>query len=210
MRPFSRAALIAFATSAMISGAIVSGPAQAATDPAATINHFYATLQQTMQHGAALGDNGRYQALAPAIHQDFNLGGMAQMAVGPSWASLSPAERQQVTDAFARYTIATYAQQFAKNGGEKFEVRGTQAMAYGTIVNTQIVPANGDPVSINYLLKQDGNSWKVADIYLMGTISQLATLRSQFTAVISRAGAQGLVDTLNQKTASLVASLAAS
>lgn len=210
MRPFSRAALIAVATGAMISGAVVSGPARAATDPAATINDFYATLLKTMKQGQQLGQSGRYNALAPAIERDFDLGRMAQMAVGPSWASMSAAERQQVTAAFTRYTIATYAGQFAKDGGEKLEVHGIQAMPYGTIVDTQIVPASGDPVGINYLMKQDGGSWKVADIYLMGTISQLATLRSQFSSVILRAGAQGLVDTLNQKTASLVPASAAS
>jgi phospholipid transport system substrate-binding protein len=163
-----------------------------------------------MKQGPQLGEVGRYNALAPAIRQDFDLSGMAQMAVGPSWAKLSPAERQQVTDAFTRYTIATYANNFAKFGGEKLEVQGAKTMAYGTVVNTQLVQSNGEPVSINYLMRQSGGEWKVADIYLTGTISQIANLRSQFTSVISRDGAQGLVNTLNQKTASLVPNLAAS
>lgn len=205
MRLLSRAALIVFAA-----GMIASGAAQAATDPAATINDFYATLLQTMKQGPQLGETGRYNALAPAVRQDFDLGGMAQMAVGPSWAKLTPAERTQVTDAFTRYTIATYAGKFAKDDGEKLEVKGAKAMPYGTVVDTQLVQSNGDAVSINYLMRQNGKEWKVADIYLTGTISQIANLRSQFSAVILRGGAQELVATLNQKTASLVPNLAAS
>jgi phospholipid transport system substrate-binding protein len=205
MRLLSRAALIVFAA-----GMIASGAAQAATDPAATINDFYATLLQTMKQGPQLGETGRYNALAPAVRQDFDLGGMTQMAVGPSWAKLTPAERTQVTDAFTRYTIATYAGKFAKDDGEKLEVKGAKAMPYGTVVDTQLVQSNGDAVSINYLMRQNGKEWKVADIYLTGTISQIANLRSQFSAVILRGGAQELVATLNQKTASLVPNLAAS
>jgi phospholipid transport system substrate-binding protein len=205
MRLLSRTALIVFAVSA-----IAAGSARAATDPAATINDFYATLTQTMQRGPQLGDKGRYDALAPAVRQSFDLSSMAQMAVGPSWATLTPAQRQQVTDAFARYTIATWVDRFGKDKGEKLEVAGKQTMPYGTVVDTRIVKPDGNPVSINYVMRQNGNQWQVTDIYLEGTISQIANLRSQFSAVLSRDGAQGLADTLNRKAANLVPNLAAS
>jgi phospholipid transport system substrate-binding protein len=198
MRLLSRVAVTLFALCA-----IVSGSAQAATDPAATIKDFYATLTQTMKQGPALGEKGRYDALAPAVRQGFDLGAMTQMAVGPSWAKLSPAERQQVTEAFARYTIATYAERFSKDAGVTFAVGTQRTMPYGTVVDTQIVQPGGDKVSINYLMRQNGQQWQVADIYLQGTISQVATLRSQFGAVFLRDGAHGLIEALNRKASSL-------
>jgi phospholipid transport system substrate-binding protein len=198
MRLLSRVAVTLFALCA-----IVSGSAQAATDPAATIKDFYATLTQTMKQGPALGEKGRYDALAPAVRQGFDLGAMTQMAVGPSWAKLSPAERQQVTEAFARYTIATYAERFSKDAGVTFAVGTQRTMPYGTVVDTQIVQPGGDKVSINYLMRQNGQQWQVADIYLQGTISQVATLRSQFGAVFLRDGANGLIEALNRKASSL-------
>jgi phospholipid transport system substrate-binding protein len=198
MRLLSRVAVTLFALCA-----IVSGSAQAATDPAATIKDFYATLTRTMKQGPALGEKGRYDALAPAVRQGFDLGAMTQMAVGPSWAKLSPAERQQVTEAFARYTIATYAERFSKDAGVTFAVGTQRTMPYGTVVDTQIVQPGGDKVSINYLMRQNGQQWQVADIYLQGTISQVATLRSQFGAVFLRDGAHGLIEALNRKASSL-------
>jgi phospholipid transport system substrate-binding protein len=199
MRLLSRAALIVFAFSA-----IVTGSARAASDPTATIRDFYATLTQTMKNGPQLGEKGRYDALAPAIRQSFDLSAMAQLAVGPSWANLSPADRQQVTEAFARYTIATYANQFSKDSGVKFEIADQRAMPYGTLVDTQLVQSDGDKVAINYVMRQNGGQWQVADIYLKGTISQIATLRSQFSSVLLRDGAPGLIAALNRKTSTLV------
>jgi phospholipid transport system substrate-binding protein len=76
-------------------------------------------------------------------------------------------------------------------------------MPYGTVVDTQIVQPGGDKVSINYLMRQNGQQWQVADIYLQGTISQVATLRSQFGAVFLRDGAHGLIEALNRKASSL-------
>lgn len=208
MRLLSRTALAVFALCAIVAGSL--GPARAATDPVAAINDFYGALRQTMERGPQLGEKGRYDALAPAVRRNFDLTSMAQMAVGPSWTNLSAAERQQLTEAFARYTIATYVDHFARDDGQKLEVTGEQKMPYGTMVQTKIVQPGGDQTNVNYLMRQNGNGWQVADIYLAGTVSQIANLRSQFSAVLSRDGAQGLVDTLNRKTASLVPTLAAS
>jgi phospholipid transport system substrate-binding protein len=184
--------------------------ARAATGPEDTVRGFYATLLDTMRHGPALGQKGRYDALGPAIRRSFDLPAMARLAVGPGWARLTAAQQERVTEAFARYTIATYADRFDDYSGEKLEVTGQQAGAFGTLVDSRIVRSSGDPVSINYLMRRNGDVWQIADVYLTGTISQLASLRSQFSAVLAREGADGLVDTLNRKTEMLVANANAS
>lgn len=180
--------------------------ARAAAGPEDTIRGFYATLLDTMKHGSELGDRGRYQKLAPAIRKSFDLPVMSQMAVGPAWARFSPQQKQAVTDAFARYTIATYADRFDSYGGEKFEVTGERTTSYGTIVQSRLVQSNGKPVSIDYLMRRTGDEWGIADVYLTGTVSQVATLRSQFGAVLAQQGVDGLVATLNRKAEMLVAS----
>jgi phospholipid transport system substrate-binding protein len=205
MRLLGRTGLVVFVLCALVSGA-----ARAASDPAASVKNFYATLTQTMERGAQLGAKGRYEALAPAIRHGFDLAGMAQMAVGPSWGKLSQPEREQVTEAFARYTIATYAEHFNGASRERLEVGGAKQTPYGTIIETKITDAGGSATSVNYLMRQNGSEWQVADIYLQGTISQIANLRSQFSSVVLRGGARELVETLNRKTANLVPSIAAS
>jgi phospholipid transport system substrate-binding protein len=189
--------------------AVASGAARAAATPEATIQSFYATLLETMKKGPALGEKGRYDRLAPVIHSSFDLRDMAQMAVGLKWARFSPTEQQQVTDAFARYTIATYADNFSHYSGENFVVTGARKTPYGTLVDSQIVKSNGEPVSIDYLMHQNGDEWQIGDVYLTGTVSQVATLRAQFSAVLEQQGVQGLVDTLNHKAEMLVASSSA-
>ena len=78
MRLLSRAAIIVFVAGASSWARSSRGSARAASDPAATIRDFYATLTQTMKNGPQLGEKGRYDALAPAIRQSFDLGAMAQ------------------------------------------------------------------------------------------------------------------------------------
>jgi phospholipid transport system substrate-binding protein len=208
-RPFRRAArLLALALVGLIAVAGPSASGLAASAPQETVRSFYGALLGAMKDGATLGMRGRYERIAPAIQENFDLSYMTQMAIGPAWNTLSDAQKKQVSEAFARYLAATYAHNFASYSGEKFEVTGQQNTAYGTIVESRIVKSNGEPVSMNYLMRQHEGEWQVGDIYLTGAISQLATLRSQFTSVLQRQGVSGLITLLNSKAQNLLASSA--
>src|SRR5207245_3349468 len=41
--------------------------------------------------------------------------------------------------------------------------------------------------------------WQIADVYLDGTISEMATRRSEFAAILRAQGITGLIQTLNAK-----------
>ena len=176
-----------------------------AMKPDEVVRQFYSVLQQTMQNGPTLGPRGRYRQLEPEIRNDFDLGAMARLAVGVAWNNLSPEDRQRVSDAFARYITATYAQNFDSWSGETLEVTGTRNTGYGTIVDTRIDRPNDQPVEIDYLMRVNNGQWQIADVYLTGTISQVANLRSQFGAILSRQGVGGLIASLNSKADMLVA-----
>jgi phospholipid transport system substrate-binding protein len=186
-----------------ISVPAVSARAEAGADAVQTL---YATLLSVMQHGPALGANGRYAQIEPVVGRVFDLPLMTRLAVGPTWTGMNPAEQQQVTQAFGRYISAVYADRFDSYGGEKLEVTGSQQSAGGTIITSRIVKSNGDPVEINYLMRQSGAGWQIADIYLNGTISELATRRSEFSSILQTQGVNGLIATLNGKAAALGAS----
>jgi phospholipid transport system substrate-binding protein len=179
---------------------LVGGRALAAPpDAIDVVRGFYATLLQTMRQGPALGPAGRYEHLAPAVHDAFDLGFMTRLAVGPSWASLSSAEQQRVTEAFGRYVAATYADRFDRYSGERFEVADEKTFGGGQIVETRIVASDGKPVAIDYAMRRDGEGWRVSDVYLDGTISELAARRSEFSAILRDRGIAGLITALNEK-----------
>ena len=57
-------------------------------------------------------------------------------------------------------------------------------------------------------MRQNGGVWQIADVYLDGTISELATRRSEFAAILRTQGINGLIETLNAKAGTLVAARA--
>jgi phospholipid transport system substrate-binding protein len=140
----------------------------------------------------------------------FDVPFMARLAVGPYWDTLSPAQQQQIVVAFGRYVSATYADRFDSYSGEQLQVTGDEPYDGGTIVETRILKAGEEPVTINYMMRQHGGGWQISDVYLDGTISQLATQRSEFHSILARYGISGLISTLDRKVDLLTSSAARS
>ena len=134
----------------------------------------------------------------------FDLEQMTRLVVGARWSKMSAAEREQVVELFRRFSVSTYASEFTGYGGEQFEVGGDRDQAgLGTMVETRIVLKKDKPVALNYLLRQTPRGWKIIDVYLSGTISELATRRSEFSTVLQRGGADALVQLIEQRSAAL-------
>ena len=195
---------------ALLLGVAISAASAAApsVSPQDGLRSFYDTLLTTMKAGRTLGQSGRYARLAPVIGRLFDVPLMARLAVGSSWASLPPTQQQQVTEAFGHYISATYADRFDSYSGEQLQVTGEQPYGAEVIVQTRIVKANGDTVSLNYRMHENGGSWQIADVYMDGTISQLATQRSEFHSILQREGVDGLIMALNRKVDLLTRNLA--
>ena len=179
--------------------AVLSLPTLAAPSGSDTVQGLYDSLLSTMKNGRTLGQSGRFVQLEPVVRRSFDIATMARLAVGSSWATMSENQRQQVIDGFGRYISAIYADRFDSYSGQKLLVTDEQPAAAGIMVHSQIVKADGEPVRVEYLMRKNGDSWLIADIYLDGAISEVATRRSEFAAILKNEGVDGLIAALNRK-----------
>lgn len=187
---------------ALIATWALPGPAAAGdADPAVVpIRAFYDALLAAMKQADQLGVRGRYDKLAPVIRSTFDLPAMTRIAVGPEWTTIPPDQQAALLDNFARMTIATYANRFDGFSGQSFEVDPeVLSRNNGRIVRTRLVRPKEEPVTLNYLMRGAGESWRIVDIYLSGTISELATQRSEFSAILKSGGAAALIASLQQQ-----------
>ncbi len=196
-----RRSLLQLLATALVAGA-APGIARAETAPAVgTISTYYDTLLAVMKDATKLGLKGRYAKLDPAIRKAFNLPLMTRLSVGPDWTKLSSDVQQRLVAAFSDMSVATYAARFDGYSGEHFDVDPkTAPTAGGVIVSTKLVQTNGDPpVQLNYLMRDGDAGWQIVDVFLQGTISELATRRSEFSAVLRRDGPEALVQLIQRR-----------
>jgi len=190
--------------------AVMSPSIAAASTASDTVRGFYQTLLYNMQNGPSVGQRGRVARLAPVVPRVFDIPYMTQLAIGPAWATLPDPQRRQVMQAFERYITAVYAERFDKYSGERLEVIGEQPTSYGTMVKTQIVKASGEPVTLNYLMVNASGGPQIGDVYLSGTISELAARRADFSSTLRTQGVPGLIAALNNKALTLAPALSGS
>lgn len=177
--------------------------AQATSAAAAHIETYYQELMPTIRQAGRLTVRERDKRFAPAIAAAFDLATMTRLAVGPAWKSFSAAQQAAVQEAFTRFIVADYASQIDDYSGERFVVDPqTSPVSRGSaeIVKTRLLQPGGRTVNINYLVR----GGRVIDVYLNGTISDLATRRDEFASIIASGGADGLIKRLEDRTRSLL------
>jgi phospholipid transport system substrate-binding protein len=202
MTPHPRRALLAALAATSTALAL---PRTAQAQPAAVVEGFHATLLEIMRNARALGIQGRERRLRPVMEAAFNLPAMTRIAVGPPWSGFSQAEQAALVRAFSDWSIATYASRFDGYGGERFETLGETTLGNGDrLVRTQLLRPNDAPVQLNYLLRGGEGGWRIVDIYLTGTISELASRRAEFTALLREGGPARLLAELRRRTETLL------
>ena len=171
-------------------------PAQAA----AVVDRLHAALLDAMKRAGELGYAGRRESLAPVLAASFDFPFMSRLALGSEWRRLDETQRQRWVATFRDLSLATYAARFDGFSGESFVIDATEGAARDTVlVKTRLVRTDDEPVHLNYRLRRDGGSWRIIDIYMNETVSEVALRRSEFTEVLERSGFEALVAELETK-----------
>lgn len=174
--------------------------AQEVPSPTKPIEILYQNLISTMKKSKELGINGRFNKLAPVLQNTYDVPTMAKSSVGRSWENLQPTQKSEIINAFSRMMIATYASRFNGYDGEYFEINEIlDQPPSDKIIKTKIVPKTSKPVELNYIVRRDQESWRIIDVYLGGTISEIATRRAEFSSILKSSGPEGLVSSLQQQ-----------
>ncbi len=186
---------------------VAAAPAHAGS-ATTVISKFNKDLLTVMQSAETLGYEGRFEKLKPSVQATFDLDFMTRYSAGRHWKSLTEQEKTQLINAFSRLTIATYADRFNGYSGEKFHIIKEETPRKGTrLVRTELEKSDGERIKLNYLLRapKDGD-WKIIDIFVKGTISELSTKRSEYSSTLRNKGLQGLLAILEEKISVLGAS----
>jgi len=185
-----------------------SAPAASVAAASATqsIEALHAALLDVMKNATQLGYEGRAAKLAPVIPRYFDVPFMAEKSVGPYWNRATDAERERYLQAFLRFMVANYAGQFDGWNGQKFESLGEDEARMDTkIVRTKLIDPGNEDVELNYRMHQTDGGWKIIDVYLDGTVSELALRRSEFSGIVKRENFDALIAALDAKIAKLAA-----
>ncbi|MFI5315264.1 MAG: ABC transporter substrate-binding protein [Myxococcota bacterium] len=191
------AAALAVALFAPLRARADEAPAKVAASP--VIDHFHSVLLDVMKNAVALGIDGRREKLAPALDATYDFPGMAQRSLPTAWPRLEEGQRERFIAAFRGMTLRTYAARFDGYDNERFETLGEEPSIAGTVIVRSVLHASDEDVHLDYRLRSTPAGYRVIDVYLSGTVSELALRRAEYTSVFERDGFEALVTALERK-----------
>lgn len=189
-----------------LAGMLLAGAAIAAepSAPVKVIETMHAGMLEVMRTAATTTFEERAAKLEPVIETAYDLDFMGRKSLGKSFDALSPEDQKRWLELFHTFMVANYAGRFTSFSGQKFETLGEEPAAQDTVlVRTRLVDPGKENVDLAYRMRQQDGAWKVIDVYLKGTVSELALRRSDFTAILDREGFPALIANLDGKIADL-------
>jgi phospholipid transport system substrate-binding protein len=193
-----------FLLSCAVAGVLAADPGGAAeiqTDsPVATIASLQQGLVEAARDKSATVEE-RYAKLEPLIVATHDLPYIAEFALRRQWSSLAAEDRQRFVTAFQRLSVMTYAARFGEVAADAFRpiVAGAPDANARVQVTTAIEREGQTDVSLEYLLQQDGEKWRIVNVVADG-VSDLALKRAEYQRVFSSAGLDGLIAELEEQT----------
>lgn len=183
------------------------GVAVAATaTPTDVVEDLHVALLGALKSSATVAYDERFARLKPAMDATFDLPFMAEKCVGRAWRTLGSEEKARWVSTFEQFTIANYAGRFTGYGGQSFETLGQDPGANETtLVRTRLLNPGEEDVELTYRLRRVQERWRIIDVYLNGTVSELALRRTEYSSVLKRDGFDRLLVLLDQKIADLAA-----
>jgi phospholipid transport system substrate-binding protein len=140
------------------------------------------------------------------LEGSFDLEFMAKKSIGRSWKKLSEDDQARWLETFERLTCANYAGRFHGYSGQAFETGDVAPGSHETMmVRTTLRNPDGDDVDLNYRLIDTERGWRIIDVYLDGTVSELALRRAEYSTVLKREGFEKLLEDVDRRVAKLAA-----
>ncbi len=158
------------------------------------------TIQQVLtvvNSSAAGSDTTRKQALRDSIIPRFDWVEMAKQALGKHWDTV-PTRHDEFIAAFADFLGNSYVGKIGSYKDEK--ILFVQEVVKNNIaeVKTKIVPAKGEPTTVNYQLHLVQGDWKIYDV-VVEDISLVVNYRSQFNRILAKGSFDDLLRQLKER-----------
>jgi hypothetical protein len=114
------------------------------------------------------------------------------------WRKLTRAEQQEFVDVFTKLLKENYLGQIKAYQNQEVRFTGERRDGDFAVVETRIVPQQGEPIAINYRLQLSGGEWKVYDV-VIEDVSLVNNYRSQFSRVLARNSFSDLIRRMKDK-----------
>ena len=137
--------------------------------------------------------------LVNLIKNTYNAEKMIAKIIGDTWKKTIKKEQEEIVIIFQEYIAKNYFNRFKKIKNPTFNYKESKKVGENFTLVKTVLLVDKEEVSISYLLLFDENKWRIFDVLLAGSISEIATKKSEFSGFISDGKITPLIDALKKQ-----------
>ena len=166
--------------------------------PSETIVLLHNTLKKIVRSNI---DNKEVQSV---ISNTYNIERMLALIIGKVWKTSISKDQIALKKVFEEYIAKNYILRFKNIKSLEFgKLEINQAGKNYRMAKTRLIINSKDVVPLNYLLDKTNNNWKIFDVLIDGSISEIATKKSEFKSFTNHDDLKPLLEALRKKNSTL-------
>ena len=142
----------------------------------------------------------RTNTIKQNVENSFNFKKMIRYIYGYRWKDLTELEKKKLSQTFLDFISFNYAKRFKNINQLNFKFDGTEDINdTRLLVKTLMTTSDKEPIKFYYVFDYENGKWKIFDILLNGSISEISVKKNDFKKIIIDEGVDGLIKKLNSK-----------
>lgn len=149
----------------------------------------------------SLDQSERERWFRDLFNESFDVPAFSRFVLGANWRRASEQEKADFLDVFEDVIVQRFLPLFSDYSVETFKidrVRRDANNANHVFVNSTIFRESGEPVSVEWRVREDEAGYQILDIVAEG-VSMAITLRQEYGSVVRQSGVGELVRQLRRK-----------
>ncbi|MEZ5691692.1 MAG: ABC transporter substrate-binding protein [Rickettsiales bacterium] len=143
----------------------------------------------------------RKKNLSRSFSNSMDIGWIAKFVIGRNIRQATAEQKETYTNLYRKFLTKVYVESFAENPDKRINaidiINVSDTNTPDFTVSTKIKLTNQDVLNVNYLVREDNNSYKVRDISIEN-VSLINTHRAEFTKLASSNGIAGVIKKLKE------------
>tara|TARA_B100000242_G_scaffold88219_1_gene59252 strand:- start:115 stop:1014 length:900 start_codon:yes stop_codon:yes gene_type:complete len=162
-------------------------------DPIMTVNYLHQGLKKI-----SLNNNSNLEDILKVINQTYDAEKMLKMIIGKDWENQEIEKKEELIIVFKKYISKNYLKRFSKIDDVSFRNEKKEKISSELFLVRSNLIIKQEKISMDYLLSIKNNVWKIFDVLLDGSISEIATKKSEFRIFIKEKEIDSLIDALKK------------
>jgi len=162
-------------------------------DPMMTVNFLHEGLRKISSN-----NNSDLKNLLKVINRTYDAEKMLKMIIGTDWKNQENKKKKELIIVFKEYISKNYLKRFSKINDVSFSNEKKEKISSEFFLVKSNLVIKKEKISIDYLLSLKDNTWKIFDVLLDGSVSEIATKKSEFRIYIKEKKIDELIEALKK------------